>query len=211
MALSPSHFSIFSPGGLTSFSCFLCRARTRTHRLPMPADAARPASCPRAFRQRWMLINAVRGGGNASGLYVSPSYHFFCLLNLNLYVRDFIAPLPSHFVWMDCRRGNGSAPCLLMGVWFMAFGKHLTHMTFQGWIWCYCHLVCRGSKHLVHLKKIYKRLLSLCKKELQSNKDAAADKWRFWRHLNLHSFISKINFYLWVIIKVTLWVLLLPR
>lgn len=48
-----------------------------THRLPILSDAGQPVSHPRAFRQRWMLINAMPSGGNASGLYLSPSDDFF--------------------------------------------------------------------------------------------------------------------------------------
>lgn len=87
-------FTIFSQWFDFIFMSSLSCTSTWTHRLPILSDAAQTVSHPRAFRQRLMLINAVPIGGNALGLYLSPSYHFF-FLTLNLYVGEFIAPISS--------------------------------------------------------------------------------------------------------------------
>lgn len=62
------------------------------------ADAVQAVCCLRTLTQRWMLINAMCGGGNASKPNMSPSYHpffFFFNTNLNMHIQWFLLLL--HF------------------------------------------------------------------------------------------------------------------
>lgn len=138
--------SIVSPGGLALYLCFLCRLCL----YPSIADVVRPASCP--FRQRWILINAAHGGGNASGLYVSPSYPFFSFFPFLTWTGTpeilLLLYLLIMFEWIAEERQ-----------WFSAVSAYGC-VTFQGWICLYCHLVCRWGWTFSSFKEKYKRLFS---------------------------------------------------
>lgn len=90
-------FTIFSHSGLTSYSCFLCRAQAHKPidcRWRQTLRNLSPSSC----LQTEMNANQCDGGWRKCirALFVTILSLFCCLLNLNLNVGEFIVLLPSH-------------------------------------------------------------------------------------------------------------------
>lgn len=116
------HLSVF---GLVSKSLFLSFLSAVWLCIHVFSAAHDPIDCRWRQMQRLQTEMNVNQCGALEEMHQGFSCHhqmtlliyFSLLLYLNLYVRDFIAPLPSHYVWMDGRREPAVRRSTFLWMW----------------------------------------------------------------------------------------------